>query len=46
MRSALHVEAVRVLGEAGSPAVTLAEHLVRAAATGDPTVLRRLRFAG
>jgi DNA-binding CsgD family transcriptional regulator len=45
IRSALHVEAVRVLGEAGAPAETLAEHLLRAAATGDPAVLRRLRKA-
>ncbi|MDQ3988594.1 MAG: LuxR C-terminal-related transcriptional regulator [Actinomycetota bacterium] len=43
LRSALHVEASRVLAEAGAPTSTLAEHLVSAAATGDPAVLRRLR---
>ncbi|MGH3944580.1 MAG: ATP-binding protein [Pseudonocardiaceae bacterium] len=45
IRSALHVEAVRVLAEAGAPTPVLAEHLVRAAATGDPVVLRRLKDA-
>lgn len=45
IRSALHVEASRVLAEAGAPTSTLAEHLVSAAATGDPAVLRRLRAA-
>lgn len=45
IRSAMHVEAVRVLGEAGAPAATIADHLVRAAATGDPAVLRSLRTA-
>lgn len=45
IRAALHVDAGRVLAEAGAPAPVLAQHLISAAVTGDPAVLRRLRAA-